>query len=203
MVILSLAVPATLLFTTAPVFATLPSSPGPGSGSTSSAKCAVLDQGAVSCPPEITGNKSYDGKCFYEDPGNPSVPGEVKGTDFYPYSCNSDVFKNDNCVGALSNQPKSCNVNAFQDPALKCTQSSCDLVKKYINPLIATLAGAVGLVVTISIVLGSIQYSSASGDPQKAAAAKGRIQNALIALIGFFLLFALLSWLIPGGIFHG
>ncbi|HEY1835811.1 MAG TPA: pilin [Candidatus Saccharimonadales bacterium] len=203
-IMLSSAVPAALLFTTAPAFAVAAPQPGGGGGSaTSTARCAILYQGAVTCPSAISGNPKNKGTCWYNDPGNPDVPHAVDG--FYKASsCSSDVFKNDLCIGVVSNQPKSCGVQAAQDPALTtCTPSKCDLVKKYINPLIAVLAGAVGLAATIGIVFGSIQYASSSGDPQKAAAAKGHIQNAVVALIGFFLLFALLSWLIPGGLLNG
>lgn len=151
-------------------------------------KCAILDQGRVTCPDYITGA----GTCWYEDPGGPNA-GSKQG--WVKTGCDSDIFK------SASFPP----VTTSEDPALTpCKRAShCDVVKTYIDPLIATLAAGVGVVCAISIVVGGIQYASSAGDPQKAAAARSRITNTIIALIGFFLLFAFISWLLPGGLLNG
>ncbi len=82
-----------------------------------------------------------------------------------------------------------------------CTDiSKCDLMNKYIYPLINFLAALVGVAVTISLVIGGIQYGSSAGDPQKVTAAKNRIRNAIIALVTFIFLYALLNFLVPGGL---
>ena len=73
------------------------------------------------------------------------------------------------------------------------------LFTKYINPFIKFLSGAVGIVVTISIIAGAIQYSTAGGDSQKVSAARARIRNALVALVAYLFLWAFLEYLIPGG----
>jgi hypothetical protein len=90
------------------------------------------------------------------------------------------------------------------DPAVTsgncATASHCDLIVKYINPLINLLAALVGVAVTISIIVGGIQYASSGGDPQKVTLAKTRIRGAIIALITFIFLYALLNFLIPGGL---
>lgn len=78
--------------------------------------------------------------------------------------------------------------------------SQCDLIVKYIDPLIQFLSALVGVAVVGSIIIGGIQYSSSGGDPQKAAAAKNRIRDAIIALVTFIALYALLNFLIPGGL---
>lgn len=78
--------------------------------------------------------------------------------------------------------------------------SGNDLFKRYINPAIAVLSFGVGLAVTIGIIAGSMQYISSAGDPQKAAAGKKHIWSAIFALIAYLLLFALLNFLIPGGL---
>lgn len=80
------------------------------------------------------------------------------------------------------------------------TATNCDLVTKYINPFVNFLAALVGVAVTISIVVGGIRYASSAGDPQATAAAKARIRNAIIALVTFIFLYALLNFLIPGGL---
>lgn len=76
------------------------------------------------------------------------------------------------------------------------------------NPIISRILQAmnvlsvgVGIIVTIMIIIGGIQYSSAGGNSQKVQAAKNRIVNAIIALVAYFFLFAFLQWLVPGGIF--
>lgn len=92
------------------------------------------------------------------------------------------------------------------DPAVtggncsKVTSGSCDLVSKYIQPLIDLLAGGVGLAVVISIVIGGMQYSSSGGDSSKITAAKNRIRNSIIALLMYLFLLAFLNFLIPGGL---
>ena len=92
------------------------------------------------------------------------------------------------------------------DPAASgtsaCTTKSCDLISKYIDPLITLLSAAVGLVVVISIIIGGIQYGSSAGDPQKVSAAKNRIRNSIIALVSFIFLYTFLQFLVPGGIFR-
>ncbi len=85
-----------------------------------------------------------------------------------------------------------------------CTSSqisSCGFFKSFVLPAINFLSAGVVLIVIIMIVVGGIRYSSAGDNPQVAAAAKGHIYNAIIALLLYFFLFALLQWIIPGGIF--
>lgn len=97
-------------------------------------------------------------------------------------------------------------LNNCTDPAASsastCTAKHCDLIKKYINPLISLLSALVGVAVTISIIIGGIQYSSSNGNAQQITAAKARIRNSLIALLAFFFLYTFLQFLVPGGIFR-
>jgi hypothetical protein len=82
-----------------------------------------------------------------------------------------------------------------------CNSSGCDLITEYLQPAINLLAGVVGIIVVISLIMGGIEYSTSEGDPQKSAKAKRRIANTLFALIAFFFLYAFLQFLVPGGIF--
>lgn len=86
-----------------------------------------------------------------------------------------------------------------KDPALNCidNRDKCDLVKKYVNPIINFLTALVGIAVTIGIISGGIRYASASDDPQKAGAAKKQISNAILALVTLLILYALVRWLTP------
>ncbi len=182
-------------------FATMTVMLPPSQVAAAAPKCAILDQGRVPCPKSIT-----KGGCWYMDLGNPSAGPNKDGWVPAP-SCNNGIFQ----VAALPQ------VKTYNDPALTpCKSPSsgsighaagetghCDLVKKYIDPFINVLASAVGVVVTISIVVAGIQYASSNGDPGKMQAAKKRIINAIIALVGFFLLYAVLQWLVPGGLLNG
>jgi hypothetical protein len=158
--------------------------------------CAILDQGQVQCPTTITASG-----CYYKDLGNPDPSGNVAKTGYVKAAdCSNGIFQQAACPPNAG----TCNLSEGKDPALSgCTGNNCDLVKAYVDPLINVLAAAVGVVVTISIVIGGIQYSSSAGDPGKMQAAKQRIINALIALIGFFLFYAVLQWLVPGGLLNG
>lgn len=71
---------------------------------------------------------------------------------------------------------------------------------EYINFVIAALSAMAGVIFVIMVVWGGIEYSSAGGDPQKVAAAKSKVTNAIIGLIAFGLLYGFLSWIVPGGI---
>ena len=61
------------------------------------------------------------------------------------------------------------------------------------------LSAGVGIVIVASVVVGGIQYTVAQGEPQKQAAARGRVINALIALLLFLFTFAIVQWLVPKG----
>jgi hypothetical protein len=89
------------------------------------------------------------------------------------------------------------------DPALgstvACTKDNCPLISKYVNPAIAVLSALVGIVAVIAIVVGGIQVTTSAGDPQKSAAGKNHIRNAVIGVAAYVFLYAFLQWIIPGG----
>ncbi|GAC1392787.1 MAG: hypothetical protein NVSMB46_09530 [Candidatus Saccharimonadales bacterium] len=80
------------------------------------------------------------------------------------------------------------------------SSENCGIIKRYLDPIIVFLSSFFGILITIIIIVGGIQYSSAGGDPQKVANAKKRIYNAIFALIAFLLLFGVLNFVIPGGL---
>lgn len=83
------------------------------------------------------------------------------------------------------------------------TDANCNLVTKYVNPLIKLLSGLAGVAVVIGIIVGGIEYASSAGDPQKVSKAKTHIRNSIIALLVFFFLWAGLTFLLPGGLITG
>lgn len=77
------------------------------------------------------------------------------------------------------------------------------------NPILSVLAtilnwaaGAVVVVVLVGILYGAIMYASAGGKEDQVKKAIGIIRNAIIALILYFAMYAILQYLIPGGLFN-
>ncbi len=60
----------------------------------------------------------------------------------------------------------------------------------------------VGLAVTGGIVWGGILYSTAQGNPGQTQKAVTVIANAIIGLLMFILMYAIINFLVPGGIFQ-
>lgn len=75
-------------------------------------------------------------------------------------------------------------------------------IVKDINTIVNALAGLVAVVCVAMIVLGGIKYSLARNNPQEIAAARSHIINAVFAMIAFMLLWSLLQFLVPGGVFN-
>lgn len=84
-----------------------------------------------------------------------------------------------------------------KDPALNCVDNpdDCNLMKKYINPIIGFLTAFVGIAVTIGIISGGIRMASSADDPSKMAAGKKQIGSAIAALVAMMLLYAAVRWL--------
>ena len=78
--------------------------------------------------------------------------------------------------------------------------TNCGILK-YVTRITNVLSGIAGLIIVSMIIIGGIQYSTAGPDPSKVQAARTKIFNALLALVFFVFGFAILQWLIPGGIF--
>jgi hypothetical protein len=91
------------------------------------------------------------------------------------------------------------------DPALCNTPcksgDKCDLVTKYIDPIINKFLAPLAIIaVIIGVLWGAIRYITSGGDAQKVAEGKDKIQKALLGLLAFIFLYALLNWLLPGGL---
>ena len=63
------------------------------------------------------------------------------------------------------------------------------------------LAAGMTVVVLIAIVYGAIIYATAGTDKQKVETGKKIIRNAIGALIAYFFMYALLNFVVPGGMF--
>lgn len=79
---------------------------------------------------------------------------------------------------------------------------------KELNPIVDMafalfrfLSAGVGLLVIGSVIFAGIQYSASRGNPQATGAAIKRITNAIIGLLIYIFMFAILNFIIPGGLF--
>jgi len=64
------------------------------------------------------------------------------------------------------------------------------------------LSAGVGIVAIGGVVYGSILYTSAGGSPEQVKKAMGIITNVVIGVVAYALMFSLLNFLIPGGLFN-
>ncbi|MDO8265402.1 MAG: hypothetical protein Q7T41_00500, partial [Candidatus Saccharibacteria bacterium] len=67
--------------------------------------------------------------------------------------------------------------------------------------LLRFVSTGVGIIVTGSIVWAGIQYATSRGNPQGTEAALKRVYNSVIALLIYIFSFAILNFLVPGGLF--
>lgn len=67
--------------------------------------------------------------------------------------------------------------------------------------VINILTAGVGVAAIGGIVYGSILYTSAGGSPEQVKKAIGIITNVVIGVIAYALMFSLLNFIIPGGLF--
>jgi len=122
------------------------------------------------------------------------VFGNDRASDPELADCGRKIDEKFDANGGGSSEPES------GDPALDCVShpNKCDLVAKYINPIIGFLSAAVGIAVTIGIISGGIRYAGAGDDPSKMNAAKKQIAGAIVALAAYIFLYLILKWLAPG-----
>lgn len=67
--------------------------------------------------------------------------------------------------------------------------------------VINIMTAGVGILAIAGVVWGSIQYTSAGGSAEQIKKAKDTITNVVIGIVAYALMYALLNFLIPGGLF--
>ncbi|MBI3984257.1 hypothetical protein HY346_03065 [Candidatus Microgenomates bacterium] len=70
----------------------------------------------------------------------------------------------------------------------------------YLRMIVRWLSAGVGITVVIMIILSGIQYITSAGKDDATAAAKKRLGSAVLALILFIFMAAILNFVIPGGL---
>ncbi|HSX02839.1 MAG TPA: hypothetical protein VLI05_06040 [Candidatus Saccharimonadia bacterium] len=70
----------------------------------------------------------------------------------------------------------------------------------YLKTVLQFLSGGIGLVILLMMVIAGAQYITSAGDPGLIKAAKTRLINAITALLLFLLAFAIINFIVPGGV---
>lgn len=81
-----------------------------------------------------------------------------------------------------------------------CDPKDNNPIHAYLAAVIKWLSGLIAAAAAIMIVVSGIQYITSSGNPDATKAAKSRLTNAILGIILFIFMFAILNWLIPGGV---
>jgi hypothetical protein len=105
---------------------------------------------------------------------------------------------------AVAPQPTVCTALPIFRGGAKCVSNNPaqgGAIIVYLKDILKFLGGAVGAVIVLMLIIAGIQYIVAFGDPGGIKNAKGRIVNAITALVLYLMMFAILNFLIPGGIF--
>jgi hypothetical protein len=74
-------------------------------------------------------------------------------------------------------------------------------IEDLVYSIVRFLTAGVGIVLVGGMILAGIQYSASQGNPEATKAAKDRIQNIIIGLMIYLFAFALVQYLVPGGLF--
>jgi hypothetical protein len=90
--------------------------------------------------------------------------------------------------------------NDCQAKSKDLSSDNCGIIKM-ILAVTNIMAGLAGVAIVATLTFAGIQYSSAGADPGKVQAAKGKMFNAGLALLLLVFGYALLQWMVPGGIF--
>ena len=70
----------------------------------------------------------------------------------------------------------------------------------YLKQVLFVVNGLIGGIIILVLVVAGVQYITSAGDPTSVNGAKKRIMNATTALVLYLMMFAILNFLIPGGV---
>lgn len=102
------------------------------------------------------------------------------------------------CCGKDSNgQP----IGTSFDFGPRCDKANANTISTIILAVIDFMAIGVGIAVVGGLTWGGFVYAQSGGDASKVAEAKNIIINAVIGLVLFFILWAGVNFLVPGGLF--
>lgn len=84
---------------------------------------------------------------------------------------------------------------------IKCDNTGGDPIISILLQVINFLAVGVGIAVVGGIIWGGMLYASSNGDSSKTKQGISVIVNAVIGLLLFIFMYALINYLVPGGLF--
>lgn len=93
---------------------------------------------------------------------------------------------------------KSCGVNTV---ILGCSGAGSEPITRVFMEIFNFFAVGIGILVVAGIIMGGIRYATANGNTGQAEQGITIIVNAIIGLLLFIFMFALVNWLVPGGLF--
>lgn len=85
---------------------------------------------------------------------------------------------------------------------IKCNDRGGGSVVNLLIDIVNFLAVGVGILVVGGIVWGGSIYASSNGDSSKVQQAKTIIVNAIVGLLLFIFMYALINYMVPGGLFN-
>ncbi len=136
----------------------------------------------------IANNQYYPGASV-NNPGSSSSSGGAPGSTGTGTGNSSNNSSNSNSGGSGSTGIDQCK-GRTDGSGINC------LVELVVN----ILSMAVGGVALLMMVVGAVMYASAGDDSGRVAAAKGIITKTVIGVIVYVFLYAILNFVIPGGI---
>ena len=74
-------------------------------------------------------------------------------------------------------------------------------IYKILNIVLTILTMGVGILGTLGVIIAGTQYMTAGGNEAQMAKAKKRIGEVVLGLVVYGVMYVVLQWLIPGGIF--
>ena len=133
--------------------------------------------------------------------GTPSVGCPYLDGQFGTLNPDINNAPRDVSIGATPPTPStSTPVRIEDDDALIATLEQNPIYVRLIQ-VVNFLSAGVILIIIIAITISGIQYSASGDSPDMAKMAKDRIKNAVIALVLYLFMYALLQWIVPGGLF--
>jgi hypothetical protein len=73
-------------------------------------------------------------------------------------------------------------------------------ISDLITEVMKFFTGLAGLAVVVGIIIGGVRISLAQGNPGKLEQGIGAIVNSIVGLIVYILMYAIINFLVPGGI---
>jgi hypothetical protein len=84
---------------------------------------------------------------------------------------------------------------------IPCSTTGGNSIWGILTLIVNFLAAGVGLAVVAGIIYGAILYSSAGGSAEQAKKGITYIRNAVIAALLFVFMYAIINFIVPGGLF--